>query len=109
MPHRITSRQSPKRKNRIARTPVKIYKKVQYFVPSFEEYTSLRQLSMKMTGMGILEFDWMGDAFKVIASIVLTNPELITDRLLLEYKFRKFNELDEEDDKGLNGDGNNDE
>jgi hypothetical protein len=42
-----------------------------------------------MVSMGILEKEWMGDAFKVLASIMLNTEGIISDGMLLKYKAEK--------------------
>lgn len=78
-----------RKKSSFVGRPRKLYKKFHYGTATDEEYMVMRQYTQKMVSMGILEKEWMGDAFKVLASIMLNTEGIISDGMLLKYKAEK--------------------
>lgn len=82
-------------RNRLVKKPQKVLKFCNYKIGREDQLIALRTLAKKMYRMELLEYEWPADAFKVISHILLEHPEIITDRMLLEYKLEMKKQLGE--------------
>lgn len=74
---------------------------MKYVLRSRAEEENLRGLCRRMQLKGLLEEPYPADAFKCIAYIILKDPAIITDRMILEAKNRLIGE--DEGDGSLSG------
>ena len=76
----------PTKKKAITGRLTKWHKKCRYATGSQVEYVRLKQYTQRMFKLGIIENEWMGDAFKVLAEIMLSTEGMISEGMLMEYK-----------------------